>query len=203
MKGSNKLIVRLLYGSGLRLIECLRLRVKDIDFARHTITVHGGKGDKDRMTVLSKAVVSTLQEHLAQVKALHQRDLKQGCGSVYLPPAMQRSMSVAAKEWKWQYVFPSRSLSVDSRSGITRRHHMHLDGINKCIREAARLANIEKRVSAHTFRHSFATHLLESGASIHTVQALLGHKSIETTKVYLHVMRKPGQGLQSPEDMLE
>jgi integron integrase len=196
-----KLMCRIMYGSGLRLTECLSLRVKDIDFERLTITVRGGKGDKDRMTVLSKSIVDPLKEHLARVKLVHQKDLADGYGSAYLPPALERAMPNQAREWIWQYVFPSASISIDPRSGAKRRHHLHLDAVNKHIRNAARLANIDKRVSAHAFRHSFATHLIESGTSIHTVQDLLGHSSIETTKIYLHVMRKPGSGLQSPEDI--
>jgi integron integrase len=199
----HKLIVRLLYGSGLRLIECLRMRVKDIDFNRLTVTVRGGKGDKDRITVLSKQICAPLKEHLKRVKKIHEQDLENGFGSAWLPPAQQRAMPNAAKEWIWQYVFPSSSLSIDPRSKLTQRHHIHTDSINKHIRAAAKMANIQKRVSSHSFRHSFATHMLESGVPIQTVQSLLGHSSIETTKIYLHVMRKPGAGLSSPEDLLQ
>jgi site-specific recombinase XerD len=183
-------------------MEAVRLRVKDIDMERLTLTVRSGKGDKDRVSVLSKSIVEPLKEHLAYVKALHGKDLKDGHGSAYLPPAMERAMPRACREWIWQYVFPSASLSTDPRSGITRRHHIHPESVNAAIRKAAKICAIDKRVSAHAFRHSFATHLLENGASIHTVQELLGHSSIETTKIYLHVMRKPGAGLASPEDML-
>ena len=203
LSGTNKLVVRLLYGSGLRLMEALRLRVKDLDFERLTLTVRGGKGDKDRLTVLSKAVVPALQDHLRHVRAVHNKDLADGYGAVYLPPALQRAMPRAASQWIWQYVFPSVSLSIDPREKVTRRHHVHPQSVNTAIRKAARIAAIDKRVSAHTFRHSFATHLLESGTPIQTVQDLLGHSSIETTKIYLHVMRKPGMGLLSPEDMLD
>ena len=202
LRAEHKLIVRLLYGSGLRIIECLRLRVKDIDFERLSVTVRSGKGDKDRITVLSRAIIEPLKEHLKHVKALHEKDLRDGYGSVYLPPALQRTMTHAAKEWIWQYVFPSRQLSIDPRTGITRRHHMYLDGINRAIKHAATIAGVQKRVSAHAFRHSFATHLLESGTSIHTVQYLLGHASLETTKIYLHVMQRPGDGLKSPEELM-
>ncbi len=201
MHGPIKLVVRLLYGSGLRVIEALRLRVKDIDFERKTVTVRCGKGNKDRTTVLSNAITPPLKEHLSYVRALHDKDIRQGYGSAWMPPSLQRAMPNASREWIWQYVFPSSSLSIDPRSGITRRHHIHIESINKAIKNAARICAIDKRVSAHAFRHSFATHLLESGVSIHTVQQLLGHASIETTKIYLHVMRKPGAGLVSPEDL--
>ena len=195
-----KLIARMQYVSGARLIEALRLRVKDLDFERLTVIIRG-KGDKDRISTLSKGICAPLQEHLRRVKKIHEQDLKEGYGAVYLPPAMQRSMPRAAKDWIWQYVFPSPSRSVDPRSNITRRHHIHIDSINKQIRAAAKLAGIDKHVSSHAFRHSFATHLIEANTPIQTVQQLLGHASIETTKIYLHAMRKPGAGLQSPEDL--
>jgi integron integrase len=201
MSGSHKLVARLLYGSGLRLQEALRLRIKDVDLERLTVTVRGGKGDKDRVTVLSKSCVPAIREHLVYVRSLHQKDLADGHGHTYLPDTVMRAMPTAASQWIWQYVFPSVSLSVDPRSGITRRHHVHPESINVSIRKAARICSINKRVSAHTFRHSFATHLLENGVPIQTVQDLLGHSSIETTKIYLHTMRKPGMGLLSPEDM--
>jgi integron integrase len=201
MLGDHKLVARLLYGSGLRLIEALRLRVKDIDFDRGTVTVRGGKGDKDRITCLSNSIIPALKEHLAYVRVLHRKDLAEGFGSTYLPDSLQRTMAVAASEWIWQYVFPSGALSIDPRSNIKRRHHIHLESINRSIRKAASMARVYKRVSAHVFRHSFATHLLETGTPIQSVQELLGHSSIETTKIYLHVMRKPGSGLVSPEDI--
>lgn len=202
LDGVALLVVRLLYGSGLRLLEAVRLRVQDIDFERLTLTVRCGKGDKDRVTVLSKGIVQPLKEHLRHVRLRYDRAFENNLCSVYIPPALDRKYPNAHKEWNWHYVFPSKTLSLDPRSGIRRYHHIHLDSVNKHIRAAAKLAGIDKRVSAHTFRHSFATHLLESGASIHSVQELLGHSSIETTRIYLHVMRGPGTGMASPEDFL-
>ncbi|MBD3397093.1 MAG: integron integrase, partial [Chitinivibrionales bacterium] len=202
LKGNTKLVVRMLYGSGLRLTEALRLRVKDIDFERRTVTVRAGKGDKDRTTILAKAITPALKEHLEFVRALHKKDLDEGCGKTYLPPALERAMPRAASEWIWQYVFPSQSLSIDPRSNITRRHHMHPDTVNTAIKKANSICRIPKRISSHTFRHSFATHLIESGTPIQTVQDLLGHANIETTRIYLHTIRKPGLGLVSPEDIL-
>jgi integron integrase len=202
LDGVPLLVVRLLYGSGLRLLEAVRLRVQDIDFERLTLTVRCGKGDKDRVTVLSKGIVQPLKDHLVHVRLRYQRALENNLAGVYIPPALERKYPNAHKEWNWHYLFASKTLSTDPRSGMRRYHHIHLDSVNKHIRAAAKLAGIEKRVSAHTFRHSFATHLLEAGTSIHSVQELLGHSSIETTRIYLHVMRGPGSGLASPEDFL-
>ena len=202
LRGEYRLIGQILYGGGLRLLECLQLRVKDIDFARETITIRGGKGDKDRMSFLPKVAIAGLKTHLTRVRLLHAQDLAQGFGHAYLPPSLDRKFSEASAQWIWQYVFPSSALSKDPRTEAVRRHHIHLDSVARQIRAAAELVRIDKRVSAHVFRHSFATHLLESGTSIHTVQDLLGHASIETTKIYLHVMRKPGSGLESPLNAL-
>jgi integron integrase len=188
----NRLVVRLLYGSGLRLIECLRLRVKDVDFAYRQIVVRDGKGQKDRVTVLSGKLVDPLKTHLQRVALIHQHDLDRGCGAVYLPYALEIKYPNAAKEWCWQYVFPAKDLSCDPRSGVTRRHHLGESGPQRAVRSAARLAGITKSVSCHTFRHSFATHLLEDGYDIRTVQELLGHKDVKTTMIYTHVLNRGG-----------
>jgi integron integrase len=200
MPGVHRLMAKLLYGSGLRLMECVRLRVGDVDFGQHLIVVRNGEGMEDRATMLPDAVVAPLQEHLQRVKRLHERDLAQGYGSVYLPFALERKYPNADREWIWQYVFPSERLSKDPRSGVMRRHHVDESGLQKAVREAARLAGIEKRVTCHTFRHSFATHLLESHYDIRTVQELLGHKNVKTTRIYTHVLNRGGPAVRSPLD---
>lgn len=200
MNGVHQLMAKLLYGSGLRLMECCRLRIKDLDFGYHQITVRDGKGNKDRVTMLPDSLLSPLEEHLMRVHALHQQDLDNGYGSVYLPYALERKYPNAEKEWIWQYVFPSNRLSTDPRSGVLRRHHVHENSLQKAVRRAAQLARIPKRVSPHTFRHSFATHLLESGYDIRTVQELLGHKNVSTTMIYTHVLRQGGLAVRSPLD---
>jgi integron integrase len=200
--GTHRLVVRLLYGSGLRLLECLRLRVKDVDFAYRQITVRDGKGHKDRVTVLPGKLVEPLKIHLRHVALIHQRDLDHGYGAVYLPYALEVKYPNAAKEWCWQYVFPTRNLSRDPRSGVTRRHHLGESGPQRAVRRAARLADVDKHVTCHTFRHSFATHLLEDGYDIRTVQELLGHKDVKTTMVYTHVLNRGGLAVRSPLDDL-
>ena len=200
LSGDHLLMAKLLYGSGLRLMECARLRVKDVDFAYHTIVVRDGKGMEDRVTMLPDGVIPPLQEHLQRVKQLHEQDLAKGHGSVYLPYALERKYPNANREWIWPYVFPANRLSVDPRSGIVRRHHVDESGLQKAVREAARLARIEKRVTCHTFRHSFATHLLEAGYDIRTVQELLGHKDVKTTMIYTHVLQRGGLAVRSPLD---
>jgi integron integrase len=199
---------KLIYGSGIRLMECLRLRVKDLDFGYRTITVRDGKGEQDRVTVLPDSLVPLLREHLQRVKALHEQDLAQGFGSVYLPDALARKYPNADKEWVWQYVFPANSLSPDPRSGVTRRHHLHAcpersrreSSLQKAITLAARLAGLTKPVGPHTLRHCFATHLLEAHYDIRTVQELLGHKDVKTTQIYTHVLNRGGLAVHSPLD---
>jgi len=202
LSDSNQLMTKLLYGSGLRLMECLRLRVKDIDFGMHQIMVRDGKGKIDRVTLLPESVKADLKEQLDQAKAIHEYDISQGYGKVYLPYALSRKYPNANREWGWQYVFPSKSLSKDPRSNATRRHHIHENSLQKAIKKAVKLSRIPKPVSCHTFRHSFATHLLESGYDIRTVQELLGHKDVNTTMIYTHVLNKGGKGVKSPLDML-
>ena len=200
LSSTHQLMAKLLYGSGLRLMECLRLRVKDVDFAQRQIIVRNGKGEKDRVTMLPESLVAPLQDHLRFVERLHQEDLAKGFGAVYLPYALERKYPNANREWIWQYVFPSRRLSVDPRSGVVRRHHLHESGLQKAVRAAARTAEIPKKVSCHTFRHSFATHLLESGYDIRTVQELLGHKNVKTTMIYTHVLNRGPLAVRSPLD---
>jgi integron integrase len=202
--GQAGLVVRLLYGSGLRITEAVRLRVLDVDFGYRQITVRSGKGNKDRVTTFPMKLAAPLEEHLVKVKCLHEQDLGEGFGEVYLPNALSRQRPNAAREWQWQYVFPSAGRSVDPRSeqGTIRRHHMDQSVVNKAIKKAVTFLGIRKRISAHTFRHSFATHLLERGTDIRTIQALLGHKDVETTMIYTHVLRQGAQGVASPLDDL-
>ena len=200
MSGIYQLQAKLLYGSGLRLLECLRLRVKDLDFDRRAIIVRDTKGNEDRVTMLPDSVIEPLKEYLLRVKRLHQEDLAKGGGAVYLPDALDRKFPNAAREWLWQYVFPSDQLSVDPRSGVIRRHHLDESGLQKAVRAAARAAGLEKRVTCHTFRHSFATHLLENHYDIRTVQELLGHKDVRTTMIYTHVLQRGGLAVRSPLD---
>ena len=203
MSGTPQLVAKLLYGAGLRLMEALRLRVQDMDFAMLQLTVRDGKGAKDRYTVLPGTVVPALREHLERVHLLHQEDLRKGNGAVYLPGALDRKYPAAAKDWKWQYVFPARDLSKDPRSGIVRRHHLDEATINKAIKAAGCRLGLTKRVSSHTFRHSFATHLLQRGSDIRTIQELLGHNDVSTTMIYTHVLRAGGAGTRSPLDSLD
>jgi integron integrase len=201
MSGTTQLMARLLYGSGLRVLECVRLRVKDIDFEQRCIIVRDGKGEKDRITMLPERVVSSLTEHVAHVKQLHDQDVKEGNGAVYLPYALEIKYPNANREWCWQYIFPSKSLSIDPRMGLKRRHHLNESSLQKAVRAAARLAGIvDKPVSCHTFRHSFATHLLENGYDIRTVQELLGHKDVKTTMIYTHVLNRGPLAVRSPLD---
>jgi len=201
MSGVTGLMAGLMYGSGLRLMECVRLRVKDIDFARHQIMVRDGKGQKDRVTMLPERFAAPLREHFTRVKAVYEQDLAQGAAGVYIWPALERKFPNAGKQWIWQYVFPAKSLSVDPSSGKVRRHHINETLVQKAVKEAAAQAAITKKVSCHTLRHSFATHLLEARYDIRTVQELLGHADVATTMIYTHVLNRPGLSVKSPADI--
>lgn len=200
MSGPKWLMASLLYGAGLRLRECLTLRVKDVDFGYKQILVRDGKGGKDRVTVLPAPLIEPIQAHLFRVKALHERDLAEGYGDVELPDAIARKYPRAAYEWGWKFVFPSYKRSVDPRTGVIRRHHVYENYLIRGVKDAARAAGINKHVSCHTLRHSFATHLLERGYDIRTVQEVLGHKDVSTTMIYTHVLNKGGRGVTSPLD---
>ena len=200
LTGTPKLIAQVMYGGGLRVMETMRLRVKDIDFDNHQIVVRDGKGENDRFTILPDSLIQPLRLQLEQVKFLHQRDLLDGFGAVYLPSALEQKYPQANREWYWQYVFPATDLSKDKRTGIHRRHHIHETVVQKAIREAARRAKIDKHVTPHTLRHSFATHLLQGGYDIRTIQELLGHKDVKTTMIYTHVLQRGGLAVKSPLD---
>jgi integron integrase len=206
----HRLSLQLLYGTGMRLMELLRLRVKDVDFERNQIMVHGGKGDKDRSTMLPDKLKVELQQHLERVKLIHAEDLRKGLGAVWLPEGLARKYPNAAREWGWQWVFPAKGLAIDPESlppgahgasrPALRRHHVKEDTLQRAVKQACARVGLAKNVSPHTLRHSFATHLLESGTDIRTLQDLLGHKNVATTQIYTHVMQKPGIGVRSPLD---
>jgi integron integrase len=202
LHGVYHIIGYLLYGSGMRLMECLRLRIKDIDLELHTLTLRETKSNRDRVTVLPQAVVAPLKLHLAKVKAQHEEDLASGFGRVTLPGALARKYPNAEYEWGWQYVFPASRMSRDPRSGLVQRHHLYETSVQKAIRKAAKEAGIEKPIGPHTFRHTFATHLLQAGTDIRKIQEILGHKDLKTTMVYTHVAGF-GAGVKSPLDSLD
>ena len=202
MQGTHLLMAKMLYGCGLRLMECVRLRVQDIDIERSLVYVRAAKGGKDRTTVLSKAIQHELRLHIGRVKRLHDEDLAKGNGEVYLPGALSKKYPHAGKEFRWQYVFPSKNLSSDPRSNVIRRHHVLESGLQKAVKTAVERSGLNKRVSCHTFRHSFATHMLENGVNIRVVQELMGHADVKTTEIYTHVMEKDISAVLSPLDQL-
>ena len=203
LSGKNELMLKLIYASGMRVTECVRLRVKDLDFGNQSLIVRSGKGDKDRVTLLPEFLHGPLKTHLKAVKTMHDQDLTKGYGAIYLPEALERKYPNASREWGWQYVFPSGNLTVDPKSGVVRRHHIGQQVLQRAMKTALRKAKINKAASVHTLRHSFATHLLQAGYDIRTVQDLLGHKDVSTTMIYTHVLKRGPGGVKSPAEFLE
>ena len=202
LNGTMGLVASLLYGTGMRLLEGLRLRVKDIDFERREIVIREGKGGKDRVTVLPENLILPLTEHISRRRALHNKDMAAGAGEVWLPDALATKYPRAPKAWGWQWVFPSTTTSVDPRSGVIRRHHLNEASVQKSVGGAARRAGIDKPCSPHVLRHSFTTHMLQAGYDIRTVQELLGHREVSTTMIYTHVLNRGGRGVRSPLDQI-
>jgi integron integrase len=203
LDGDKRLMASLMYGTGLRLMECLRLRVQDLDFSRNEITVRDGKGGKDRVTMLPESLRKPLQEHLLRVRDIWEKDLSDGYGHVTLPDALKRKYANAESEWRWQWVFPQRNRWIDHATGQQGRHHVDESLLQKAVKQAVQRAGIVRRASCHTFRHSFATHLLEDSYDIRTVQELLGHRDLRTTMIYTHVLNRGGKAVRSPMDSLE
>jgi integron integrase len=202
LAGDKWLMASLMYGAGLRLMECLRLRIQDIDFARNEILVRDGKGAKDRVTMLPQTLAVPLREHFQKVKTVHEKDLAEGWGRVQMPYALDRKYPNAPKDWRWQWVFPQESRWRNRETKEQGRHHVHKSIVQRAVKEAVAKAGIVKHVSCHTFRHSFATHLLQEGYNIRTIQELMGHKDVSTTMIYTHVLNRGGQGVRSPADSL-
>lgn len=198
LNATNRLIGSLLYGSGMRLTECLQLRVKDIDYEYSCVHIHNGKGKKDRIVALAPQLQQPIRNHLFEVRHVFDRDRVNGFGKVYIPPALSRKYKSAKAEWKWQFVFPAKRMGIDPRSGVKQRHHIQMSTFQKAFRTALRQTRIEKAASPHTLRHSFATHSLENGLDIRTLQQQLGHSSLETTEIYTHVLKRGGQAVRSP-----
>lgn len=202
IKGVMELALTLIYASGIRVTECVRLRVQDLDFGNHSLIIRSGKGDKDRVTLLPEFLHEQLKIHLKNIKSIHENDLKLGHGAVYLPDALERKYPRANQEWRWQYVFPAAGLAIDPRSGIIRRHHVDQQTLQRAMKHAVIQAGLTKKASVHTLRHSFATHLLQSGYDIRTIQDLLGHKDVTTTMIYTHVIKSGPHGVKSPAEIL-
>lgn len=202
VSGTHALMAKLMYGTGLRLMECIRLRIKDVDFGQGRIIVRSGKGNKDRTTVFPDQLIEVLEKHINRVKQLHNSDLSEGFGAVWMPESLEQKYPKASKEFGWQYVFPSKKRAIDPRSGKERRHHVMESGLQKAVKMATIKAQINKKASCHTLRHSFATHMLENGTNIRVLQELMGHNDVKTTEIYTHVMQKDIAALKSPLDML-